>query len=301
MPRNQLQSLLLGNSSARRLLDVCALFAFVFLFGLAEPGTTFGFLLSQLHLVSLAVVIVGGGLAAIVAYRDGGLLFSCLTVFAPTVAMLLHVFVISPNGSWLTFTGVAIGFSLVPAVFVGTLGYALGRLLATRDGRLRSEMGDGTATLLLGGDDLARANRYLALSVVLFVASATTMTLIGPYTTLFGEARLYELFSPFGPVRVYSPLGAGMLFGWVCLAAWPAFRNRGLVVSWLLVFGPMVGGLSSYFVIQQTSGGTVFVNAALGLLMATIMTLALGTVGFVIGVGARVLSKRLKPATMAEL
>lgn len=278
---------LLGVSRTRSILGLLlagALLLGSFLFGtVARTQGWMSVVDGRLFLLVLFVLVVGSAVAAANAYWNDGLVLSWLLVFGPVSGWLWIVFVQGP-----VFFNVAIvpmAWAAFAALVVGTLGYVLGRQLDTRG--TGAETSEWMLRTIVGRDP-GRRGRWLAVAGALFVLAGALMAATRPLLELPIEGvTLFELFYPTGVLVESTLVGTLVVLGWMGLAMLPAYRRAGLLVSWAIVFGPLLGAIMTEFVLGGSSGGGPVLDATLAFLAALIFTVVLGTGGFVLGAGLR--------------
>lgn len=229
-------------------------------------------------LVAIAAIAVG------TAYWNSGLVSSWLVAFAPTFAWLWTVLV----GEKTAFPeGVAAPFGLALAIAIplGTIGYAAGRFL-----RICTENADAVpepVLRILLGDEPDRLVSWGGRAIALFLATA----LLVYVSTLDGLSA--------APVISNGGLSAPFLLGpvaipvWLALATWPAYRGNGLLVSWLVLFGPFFGTwLTDDVLLGRLTGSGLLVDGVLVLLGSFLLAVLLGTTGYVLGIGLRQATER---------
>lgn len=276
---------LLGKSRSRSLLALGlsgALLLGAFLLG--TVATTQGWMAildGRISLLVLLVLVFGTAVAAANAYWNDGLVLSWLLVFGPILGWLWVVFVQGP----IVFYGaiVPIAWSVLTALVVGTIGYVIGRGRRnyTHD---RSEGQVEWPLAVIVGRDYSQRRQWLLLIGALFVLTGGMTYVVGPFLGFPIEGvTLFELFYPTAVLDANTSLGTLVVLGWIGLAAWPAYRGAGLLVSWGIVFGPMFGVILTGFVLGGTSGVGPLLDATFALLAGLIFTIILGTAGYILG------------------
>lgn len=297
MPRSsEVLIAVLGRNERRSTLAfgvALALFLSVYLLSAtAERHGWMDVLDGRIYLVVLFVLVVGGGLAAGNAYWNDGLALSWLLVFALVFGWLWNVFV--QEGPVFFDEGIVpLAWAVFTALVVGTVGYVVGR--RPHGFGPQDIQGESSGWLLrvFVGRGPGRSGRWDMLAVGLFAIASGLIYVTRPYLPLPVEnVTLFELFLVGGVFAANIPLGSIILFGWLGLAMWPAYRNAGLLVSWGLIFGPMFGAILTDYVMDGISGSGPLVDATFAFLLALILALILGTGGFVLGTGLRRLVTR---------
>lgn len=240
---------------------------------------------ARFPLVVLAVLLVGGSLAAGNAYWNDGVVLSWLLVFAPVVGWLWNVFVQEGN-VFFDEAIVPLAWAVFTALVVGTVGYVTGRTV--RGVEIRDGQESSTRVLRTPVGDRSQVARWGVLAGGLFVVTSSLIYVTRPFVQLPVEGvSLFELFFPTGVIVANILLGTAVILGWSGLASWPAYRNAGLLVSWGVLFGPMFGAILTTFVMGGISGSGPLVDAALAFVAALVFAVILGTVGFLLGTTVR--------------
>lgn len=145
-----------------------------------------------------------------------------------------------------------------------------------------------------------RLRRLCAISVLLAVATFVFTSLLRQVVTPSGVV----FQSVFYPFLWHNTPGVVLYYlVWVGLAAFVTYRGGGLRGSWVIVFGPLFGGIANDFVLGNVccagavlsraalhasySTNTHLTNTALAGVAALAITLILGTAGHLIGTGAK--------------
>lgn len=245
----------------------------------------------------LLVLVVGGVVAAGNAYWNDGLVLSWLLVFGPVLGWLWIVLVQSAN--LIEVAIVPVAFATLGALVAGTLGYVAGRVLVVRaDAGSWADPSNRLLRLLVGHVPNRQA-RWALLAGGLFVLSGALIYANRPYTPLPVEGVvLFELFYPTGVLAADTVFGIVVILAWMGLAAWPAYRREGILVSWGLPFGPLFGAILTDFVLGDTSGGGPWLEVAFAFIAALIFALVLGTGGYLLGSGLRWIADRNRPSAV---
>lgn len=239
-----------------------------------------------IHFVVLFLLVVGGAVAAGNAYWNDGLFGSCFLVFCLAFGWLWTVFVQQGTVSFAeAFPPFA--WAVFAALVVGTVGYVVGRRL--RD-PLPRDTGDEPTGWLLGvlvGFHTDRSGIWGPLAIGLFLVAGGLIYGTRPFFPLPVEGvSLIEVFTVVGVFVASIPVGTTVFLGWLGLAAWPAYRNEGLLVSWGLLLGPLFGAIVVDFVTSGMTGNPI-IDATLAFLLALVLAVSIGTCGFVLGRGLR--------------
>lgn len=254
----------------------------------------------RIHLVVLFVLVAGGGLAAGNAYWNSGLLLSWLLVFGLVFGWLWNTFV-QAGTVFFHEAIIPVLWAVFAAVVVGTVGYAIGRSLR---GSSIDEMEDDPSNWLLRvllGVDHQQLVRWSLLAGGLFVTSASLIYVTHQFYPLPVEGvTLFEVFFAIGALNTNFLLGIVVVLGWLGLAMVPASRSAGLLVSWVLIFGPLFGASMTDWVLEGISGSGPLVDATFALVFALVFALILGTIGFLIGRGARLAFERRRSSGTQE-
>lgn len=232
------------------------------------------------------VVVVGGGFAAVTAFWNDGLLLSWLLVFCPVIAWVWPNFVQGP----VFFKAVVHPFALaaVAAILAGTAGYVIGRRIHMKTSLFTEEDPFAWDVRLILGHDPSQLFQWAERACVLLFVSAGFMYSTRPYIALPIEGlTLIEVFLPIGALNTAPMIGTIVIFGWMGLASWPAYRDNGLLSSWGILFGPIFGATLIDFTIDSMSGSSPIMDFSLAFLAALIIALVLGTGGYILGRGLR--------------
>lgn len=127
-------------------------------------------------------------------------------------------------------------------------------------------------------------------------------------SALSGVYAVLALRSEFSLTIPLSGDAGHLLFAMllVLFAAWSGYRRNGLVVSWLLTFGPVFGWfavlLAAVTVSPSDFGGFAWLGEAFvatnlawlvkAVVVAFLFSIILGTLGYLLGVGGRHLRQR---------
>jgi hypothetical protein len=238
----------------------------------------------RLYIPVAVTLVLGGAVAAWNASWNDGLLMSWLFVSGPVCGWLWNGFVQSRTLS-LGVVLVPVGFGALAGVVVGTLGYAIGRLLLGDDGTGSPGIMD-----VLVGRDPAEARRWWLTACGLFVIVTGSVVALGPDSpTPIRGVTLLELVLPLGTVRDNAVIGVFVILGWLGVASWPAYRRVGLLASWGIVFGPIFGAVLTAFVLDGISGSGAAMDATLAVVAALVVAVVLGSGGYLLGTVVRLL------------
>ncbi|PSQ08328.1 hypothetical protein BRC97_00145 [Halobacteriales archaeon QS_6_71_20] len=264
-----------------------------YLFGMyMQSSSTTNLIDGRLPIVVVIVVVIFGAVAAGNAYWNDGIVLSWLLVFGPVCGLLWPLFV----QKWTVFLEEAIlpfGWSLLAAAVVGTLGYVIGRYLRFRGTADTAQDSSSRLLRLFVGRD-TDLRRWVAGAGGTFVAVGVGTSLIEPGSLVIAEnVSLDEFLLPVGALDASPPIAATIVGIWIAVAAVPAYRNEGVLVSWLVTFSPFLGGALSTFVTSEISGAGPLMDATLAFLTALMLGCIIGTTGFVVGRGlCRVIRNR---------
>lgn len=251
---------------------------------------------ARFPLVVLASFVAIGVIAAGTAYWNDGLVSSWLVAFASAFGWLWQMLV----GEETVLSGgvvAPLGLAAVIAVSLGTVGYAIGRYLRTRNTDDAKDALPGPLFRILLGNEPGQLVSWGTRASGLFLATAVLIYVTSPDASL--AVRKFELVETFIPAGgLYAPFvfGTVAIPGWLAVATWPAYRSEGLLASWLLLFGPFFGAWVTDDVLLGRLTSSPLVDAVLVLLGAFILAVVLGTVGFVLGSGLRRAIERRRPA-----
>lgn len=298
---SELRTALLGRDTNKSLLAfglATVLLLGVYLLGAIGEGQgwifEFGQLLPQFVLV---VFVVGGAVAAGNAYWNDGLVLSWFLVFGPVLAWLWIVWVQGAVSFEIAIVPVA--FASLAALVAGTLGYVVGRVI---NGRTDSESWyepTGWLVRVLVGQVPARTVGWWALAGGLFVLASVLFYTTDPLLPLpIVGVSLIALFIPVGALAADLATGVVAVLAWMGLAAWPAYRREGLLVSWGLLFAPGFGAMLIHYAVGDRSGGGPWFDAVVALLYASSIALLLGTGGYLLGSGLRWIADRNRPSAV---
>lgn len=158
---------------------------------------------------------------------------------------------------------------------------------------------------LVGRDRELRRSIVLAsagLAVASFAAVSLARRLVPGLEPLVGS-----LFFPLVLWNSWPAVAVVVVPAWMALPAAVGYRRGGLLVGWALLFGPLFGGLSNDFVVENICCGSartspppvstytfsaVATNVFLAVVAALAFALVLGTIGYVVGLGANRLVRR---------
>jgi hypothetical protein len=221
--------------------------------GLENPFLSGRGLLSTAPGLTGFVLVAGGGLAALNAYWNDGLVASW--ALAVSIAAVLF---------WPVASIMAIG--TVAGVVVGTSGYALGRTLRVLGTDAR--WNDPTSPLLcrLLGVDPRQVVSWGLVAGGLFVAALGVASTPLPHLSQ-------------GETRIFLAVGVGAV-----LATVAVYGNGGLLVSWLLVFAPAFGAGVVWFAGFGRPLPRALTFAFLGSLFLSVVV---GTVCYTLGTNLR--------------
>jgi len=227
---------------------------------------------------SVAVLVLGGGLAAWNASADGGLVSSWLLVGS----LVLPWAVFQSNaGFW--FIPWFVALSLV----VGLTGHLAGVGFRTHVEGERRSLREAMPVGVIGRGSI---NRQTAFVAVLAASVTGVVALVGPTRPVVTGVPLVGLFVPhrafylLGGTGATAGVGAVVALAWVGVAAAVAYQERGLLVSWGIVFGPVLGAVLAYAATRGIyESGTVLLNLAIAVPAALTVGVVFGTIGFALG------------------
>ena len=150
---------------------------------------------------------------------------------------------------------------------------------------------------VLGGKYPARAPGWWSLAGGLFILASVLFYAADPLLPLpIVGVSLTALVNPVDAFAVDLVTGVAVILAWMGLAAWPAYRREGVLVSWGLLFGPSFGALFARYVVFDPSGGGRLYDLVAAFLFALSIALLLGTGGYLLGSGLRWVADRTPPS-----
>jgi hypothetical protein len=181
--------------------------------------------------------------------------------------------------------GVGLFWALVTTSIFGTLGYGLVRAVRTE--------GPTALDRALLGEDRTEATRWLQGAIVL-----SSATLIG----LLALDREMVAREQAAPVGVGLELTVGIPAVFALIGLLHAYRNRGLLVSWAIIFAPTTAFWIAAFALPASPD--LFGQTAT-ILYAGMIALgpaaALGSVSYFLAVGIRAIVDRKRPPTSRNI
>lgn len=280
---------LLGRDNTRTILSggvVLALLILSFVAGLLFPLRWLPEGFALIALVVIGVPVVFGTIAAANASWNGGIVLSWFLVFAPAFGWLMSNAFTQAGPIGIDRIALPLGVAVFAASVVGTIGYAVGRL-RVRGTRGADEVSDLILRLLVG-DESSRPAAWGVRAGVLFFGTGLLIYLTRPGVPLpLDELYFREILIPLEVLDDPFAVAVVVIAGWTGLAMWPAYRKEGLLLSWLVTFGPLFGASLADFVLDGISGSGPLVDASFAFLLALVHTVLIGTCGFVLGRGLR--------------
>ncbi|PSP54722.1 hypothetical protein BRC82_09315 [Halobacteriales archaeon QS_1_67_19] len=263
--------------------------------GIAESSGVSNDWFARFPLAVLASLVAIGAIAAGTAYWNGGLVSSWLVAFASPFGWLSNVLV-GAKPAFPEGVVAPLGLAGGIAVSFGTVGYAIGRYIRVRGTENgKNALPDPLLRILLG-DEPDQFIRWGTRAGGLFVVAGALIYVTSPDTSL--SVRTFEFPIPAGGLNAPFVFGTVTIPAWIGTAMWPAYRNEGLLASWLLLFGPFFGAmLTDEVLVGRLTGSGLLVDGVLVLLGTFVLAVALGTVGFVLGSGLRRASENRRPAS----
>ncbi|SHH15260.1 hypothetical protein [Halobaculum gomorrense] len=279
---NELRVALVGRDPRRTLSVFAAALALALLGYLSAAGANWlPVLFDDLASLVIGVVLVVGGLAAANARWNDGVAGSWALVFGLVVGRVWADFVRRPVFSP-DVLAVPLGFAALAAFVVGTVGYVLGRTLESGPrGVAWLVDSDGRREFLVGTAETTF--RWLAVAGGLLLGAAGVVGSVPESTPVTATVSVPELFYPLAPIDGDPVVGVVVVLAWTGLAAAPALRGGGLLLSWAVVFAPLFGGTGLDYLRDGISGGGPAVDLALAFIAASAFAVVLGTVGFTVG------------------
>lgn len=235
-------------------------------------------------ILSIAIVAVPlGVMAAANAVWNDGYVLSWLLVFAPVFGWLLSNAASQEGPLGVGQIFFSLGIAIFAATIVGTIGYTIGVGLTILSAGENGNVGSGPLLRVFLGDESRDPVRWGIRAGGIFLLTSFLIYITYPGFEL-SPNRFYfsDLFVPhFG---LQDPIVASALVkvGWVALAILPAYRNEGLLISWVFSFGFFYGATLTDFVLNQLSG-SVLLDATYALLLALVFSIIIGTAGYVLG------------------
>lgn len=229
--------------------------------------------------ISLVVVLFGCLGAGISASRNGGLLESWLFVLAPLAAWLFvyQYDAAHPLSTVVVVTAVA----LLTVPFAGTVAHTVGRLAQLHKAGDTWPDSTGPVLRFLIGPSPKRTGQWGLLAATLFIIAVGGV--------MWDQFPIL-LFFPFGAIAGAPLLGTGVTLAWVGLAVIPGYRNEGLLSSWVLIFGPIFGGVVTISATDQFMQLPLLVDAATTGVYVLVLALIVSVIGFLLGTFLRRIS-----------
>lgn len=160
---------------------------------------------------------------------------------------------------------------------------------------------------ILVGRSRDSLQRVLLVTAGLALASFASVS-VARYLTPGVDSPIGDLFYPLVLLNTHPALAALVIPGWISLSGIVAYHQNGVLGSWVILFGPLFGGLASDFVFDNLccAGATTsarvlresytlnshVVNVLLAFVTALGFALVLGTFGYVLGRGAKTIVRQ---------
>lgn len=231
---------------------------------LARPGGTVA---SEHFTGSVAVYLVGAVVAVATAYWNDGVVTSAGATFLPGLAWEYQLFAARSSMDPVSALVAAAGIPFLLTLVVGVPGYVVGRLLSNRP----STDGDDALLAVMIGRDGRLARRVLAASVAIAFLWTGALALGGPDVLTW----LYPAGSVNGLPGVLATVA------WVGLPVYAAYRGGGVLVCWAALAVPVVTAGSVDLLLYGRGG--LYHAVTVGGFGGIVVSLALGTVGFLVG------------------
>jgi hypothetical protein len=230
-----------------------------------------------------------GGLAVVSSHRNDGLVLSWLVVFLPTLGYTRAMF-IQREGLLIEDLFLPLGWSILGAGAVGTLGYGIGSILR-RDTDKKEGLRDFT-WVLAGNVDVSRWGKIAGL-----VASVSllTMSLSHSQIPFFDQSVILAFVVPITILTVSFPLMVMVASLWTTVTVFIGYKQYGMYASWLVTFGAFFGGGLVHFVLGDLSGWSVAVNVTYAFISAVVHSFVIGSLGYLGGYLLRQ-SRKTSPA-----
>lgn len=174
----------------------------------------------------------------------------------------------------------------VAALVVETVGYVVGRVIRTTGHAESADERPEQILRLLVGSNPSRVGRWLLL------AGGLTLASIG-FVVLTQPSPFMDLFFPIGVINGRPVVGMVVTLAWIGLAALPAYRGQGLLVSWALVCGPIYGVMVAETQTDEFMQLPLLVDAAQSAIPAVVLTGIISVLGYTAGAVVRHRGDRL--------